>query len=35
MVESDDKQPDFDIDSDASDAVLLELKHELLYHIGT
>jgi hypothetical protein len=35
MVESDDKQADFDIDSDASDAVLLELKQELLHHIGT
>ena len=29
MVESDDEQADFDIDSDASDADLLELKQEL------
>ena len=29
MVASDDEQGDFDIDSDASDADLLELKQEL------
>ena len=29
LVESDDEQADFDIDSDASDADLLELKQEL------